>query len=86
MYLRGSSVGVLSLKGGGMLLTEEEAKTKWCPMSRMEGNNRHWGSQKYISSCIASECMMWRWSDERGKTPDGDRVYITGFCGLGGKP
>lgn len=43
--------------------TEEEAKTKWCPMVRCEGDNRHWGSPTQaapISACVGSGCMMWR--------------------------
>jgi len=53
-------------------MTEEEAKTKWCPMVRWEAetlatrrafNNREQileGKCGENSRCIASECMMWR--------------------------
>lgn len=34
-----------------MLLTEEEAKKKWCPET---------GEEK----CIASGCMAWRWGEK----------------------
>ena len=63
-------------------MTEEEAKTKWCPMVRM---NLCYEAGKEVGSwnrdggdcmCIASDCMMWRrdkkYSDEY-------------YCGLGGK-
>lgn len=43
-------------------MTEEQAKTKWCPMFRagymLDGGlptNRLGGK------CIASDCMLWKW-------------------------
>ena len=54
-------------------MTEDEAKTKWCPFARVSlhdgeaiGNhaaNRfpvNTGGEMY-SRCIGSECMAWRW-------------------------
>lgn len=29
-----------------MIVTKEEAKTKWCP---------------YLGKCITDKCMMWKW-------------------------
>lgn len=73
-----------------MILTEEEAKTKWCPFVRAgSGNNRI--TPKDIANdepfagcavgvCIASQCMGWRWSK------DSDDVFSAtyGYCGLTG--
>lgn len=57
-----------------MLLTEEQARTKWCPHARQVAMthtetgmsstaNRdgaaHYGVQN--CNCIASDCMAWRW-------------------------
>jgi len=64
-----------------MIVTEEQAKNKWCPMSRVAdisdgdgeyipvGYNR-WsnGDISLGSYCIGSECMAW--------------VEYEGYCGL----
>ena len=58
-------------------MTEEGAKKKCCPMFQVFSSIE---KQK----CIASDCMMWRWStsfDDGTKTP---RATF-GYCGLGGK-
>ena len=72
------------------MYTEEEAKTKWCPMVRIFS-----GTSNYVAACnknmldrdkdkdrcIASNCMMWRWIPT---------IYApetkSGYCGLAGKP
>jgi hypothetical protein len=56
-------------------MTEEEAKTKWCPMTRYHNNGDAGGvycnkpgdpeSLEGSEFCIASDCMMWTW----GRTP-----------------
>jgi hypothetical protein len=81
-----------------MLVTEEEAKTKQCPL---------WGMATWFSHqvermpeatllgtirCGASECMMWRWSEMRGlmitmEHKDGCPYFDRGLVGarnLGG--
>lgn len=58
-------------------MTEEQAKTKWCPMIRAgtHGANYHvagnWrGDQitdvdeREYTRCQGSACMMWRWTPE----------------------
>lgn len=66
------------------MYTEEEAKTKLCPMFRSE------------DTCIASDCMMWKWKlveKERVKIAQEQAhgcMYIrelvnsktNGYCGL----
>lgn len=69
-----------------MLLTEEEAKEKWCPQVRLGndiGCNKN-PNHKSGCSCVASECMMWREETEVRVKGGVGRIY--GWCGLGGTP
>lgn len=81
-----------------MLLTEEEAKTKWCPfvshgVIARERATPDQEAAENSSRCIAAKCMAWRWSDERAKgtiltveKSDGTSHEIfRGYCGLAGK-
>lgn len=76
-----------------MLLTEKDAKTKWCPFAvsvirRYEDSaatvNRRIGSGKpdVDCLCLAADCMMWR---AVSLMKDGETVKM-GYCGLAGKP
>lgn len=70
-----------------MILTEDEAKTKWCPMGRRWTAGPSGAATTNVGACcIASGCMMWRRLsalDENGRmmTPE-----VHGYCGLAGKP
>ena len=78
-------------------MTEEEAKTKWCPFVRLHGGdmsfNRYGaGETPPMGLCIGSACMAWRWVVDEIGNP---RVFATqtlgeevrlGSCGLAGKP
>ncbi len=67
-----------------MLLTEEQARLKWCPYTRVgeqasgAAENRPDGS----FNCITSQCMAWRWHDDEDYGEPGDR---RGYCGAFGK-
>ena len=74
-------------------MTENEAKTKWCPMSRFStydgtgvSNRDNFQSVGHSAEgCIASACMMWREDLTREEAQNG--VYAKdGHCGLGGNP
>ena len=68
-----------------MYATEQEAGRKWCPMVRLEvvgSDTINRSSQEdaagvgtSLCNCIASKCMMWRWTDAS-----------RGYCGLAGQP
>jgi hypothetical protein len=68
-------------------MTEEDAKTKWCPFVRL-GQNRFTSPTNHMGSpntekaffCIASDCMMWEWLG-----PQCSPSNKVGYCGLKGK-
>lgn len=77
-------------------MTENEAKTKWCPMVRHVnaqfedcGNSLPFSGRQLsgFSNCVGSACMMWRVNhvivEPAGKTIYADNA---GFCGLAGMP
>ena len=59
-----------------MLMTEDEARTKWCPHARVAcyaeagdaGVNRSSDRGASISGvgCLASDCSQWRWGEALG--------------------
>lgn len=82
-----------------MLLTEAEAKSRWCPMVRQADPQDNFrfaanrGKASGAALCIASGCAMWRWKTEliqpAGTTSKFDLRYAAtdkGFCGLAGAP
>lgn len=75
------------------IMSESQAKTKWCPHARVQlwdmdendlgiiGNrDRDDGGPSAGTLCLASECMAWRQVDRPIGTEAG------GFCGAFGKP
>ena len=76
-------------------MTEDEAKTKWCPMVRVANggsagfNRNSIGTLRHIEAethCIGSACMMWRdMFDDQPHASDATR-RVRGYCGMAGKP
>lgn len=73
------------------ILTEAEAKGRWCPLVRTgesttsKGDehisiNRQMGGSP-IGMCIASDCMAWRLAHKPASNGD-----ETGYCGAFGTP
>jgi hypothetical protein len=52
-----------------MIYTPKEAATKWCPFRGKGGR------------CIASECMFWRWIEDRCR-----QKPTVGYCGAAAVP
>jgi hypothetical protein len=86
-----------SWRDNPMLMSEKVARTKWCPMVRIEGANRHYNTMTdgFANSentyhCIASDCMAWRQfhiSFVKGGSGAGDEgIKAHGYCGYAGKP
>lgn len=82
------------------MLTEEQAKTKWCPFvnhhnalfqpcgNSMAGTFHNRGEEPFFY-CIGSACMAWRETlgcDPNDHSPLGSKIVVGGFCGLAGKP
>lgn len=64
-------------------MTEEEAKTKWCPFARdVDGAP--------TTNCIGSACMAWRWDHDIYRESPYVPRYVPseteGHCGLAEKP
>lgn len=53
-----------------MLLSENEAKFKFCPLLKTRDDK--------MKMCMGSQCMYWRW--EKENAPE------KGYCGVAGKP
>lgn len=72
-------------------MTENEAKTKWCPMTRyrtVKSSKLHQDTVGMSNlptgtgKCIGSDCMAWRWKPR--EVPLNEK-YHEGYCGLAGK-
>lgn len=77
-----------------MVVTEEEAKTMWCPFVRaplsrvgdtMAGVNTNYDGVRLglRTWCITTQCMAWRRGDAIKRD---DEWHEGGYCGLAGKP
>ena len=74
-------------------MTEDEAKTKWCPMVRVIQirtgperyetlDNRACLNEDGGPKCIGSECMMWRWLYKISNDGSDPERTEHGGCGL----
>jgi hypothetical protein len=78
-------------------MTEDEAKLRWCPFSRVAGftiepsYNREMNGIAKNSECLASACMAWRTRPISSRMnppggPDQRSTVMDGYCGLAGQP
>lgn len=68
------------------MLTEAQAKSKWCPMMRITPRVppltrlRWWLTGKRtpadwnMPGCVGNQCALWRWFDDKVQVP----IYISG--------
>lgn len=76
------------------LLTEAQAREKWCPLVRVQmyqrnpvGDNAPVNRNGCDVYCMASRCMAWRWAGYKkvpSKIKNQDEAH--GYCGAFGKP
>lgn len=69
-------------------MTEDEAKTKWCPHVRhtalpmsngdaaVYDNRSSEVAFHVVGCCIASDCMAWRWHPNWGNSPENPDACI----------
>lgn len=71
-----------------MIVTEEEAKTKWCPFARVATTSgggivvNRFSSPMQLrgdSNCLGSACMMWQ---SYGTLRRDGVTRETGYCGI----
>jgi hypothetical protein len=69
-----------------MIVTAEEAKTKWCPFARVRPAMTDAGAVNRLDRgddpsawphCIADSCMAWRWVNQPA-----NEAKHKGSCGL----
>ena len=75
-----------------MMVSESAARTKWCPMVRIDNNNRlhntmtdGFQNSELMYHCIATDCMAWR-SFHLSHLKGTGTVEKHGYCGLAGRP
>jgi len=85
---------------GVFVMTEEEAKQRWCPFARVVEQGSAIATHNRVQLptgrdvqvpvagfCIASSCMAWRVKTETRRTSGGHPYPVTvGYCGLAGRP
>jgi hypothetical protein len=64
-----------------MILTELEARGKWCHQTLIAAPSSPSGSDFMPCACHGSACVAWRWYDDGS-----DEQPRRGYCGLAGKP
>lgn len=75
-----------------MLISESVAKTKWCPMVRIDNSNRlhntitdGFQNSEKMYHCLAADCMGWR-SFQLSHLKGSGTVEKHGYCGFAGRP
>lgn len=78
-----------------MLMSEQDAKTKWCPHARsidwetfrdgekpVSANRHEDGAPHRNCLCLASGCANWAWGNS---LIESELTTLRGFCGLAGR-
>lgn len=63
-------------------MTEDEAKTKWCPLHQIACQIGWKATGLNSKKCIASECMMWVEGPKDYNGHNSEEIKRGGHCGL----
>jgi hypothetical protein len=75
-----------------MIVHKHDALENWCPFAKVRFaglsgpvavNRDEEGKSDERCSCIADDCMAWRWSVKNNEHEDEN---VWGYCGLAGNP
>ncbi len=75
-----------------MLISDKVARTKWCPLVRIDNNNRLHNSltdgfenSERMYHCIGNDCMGWRQFHLTHYKGSEENLQGHGYCGFAGK-
>ena len=75
-----------------MMISDQVARTKWCPFVRIDSSNRKhntmtdgFANSEKMYHCIAGDCMGWRQFHLSHMKGSSEGIVAHGYCGYAGK-
>jgi hypothetical protein len=76
-----------------MFISEKVARTKWCPLVRVDNSNRlhntmtdGFQNSEQMYHCLGADCMGWRQLHLSHLKGGDEGVTAHGYCGYAGRP